>query len=118
FDTGARELPRILFELGLQPLEQREGIGGRAGEAADHIAFAEFADLPGIGLDHGLADRNLAVAADDHPSALADGEDRGAVPALGLRILHMVYPLTGSHLRSSRGGCKLWLGRARNPQNP
>ena len=32
FDAGAVKLPGILFELGLQPLEQREGVGGGAGE--------------------------------------------------------------------------------------
>ena len=63
-DGGAGELPGILLELGLQPLEQREGIGGGAGKAADHVALAEPADLLGIGFDDGLADRDLAVAAD------------------------------------------------------
>jgi hypothetical protein len=37
--TQARvELAGILLELGLQPLEQGEGVGGGAGEAGDHLA--------------------------------------------------------------------------------
>ena len=63
-DRGAGELAGILLELGFQPLEQREGVGGGAGEAADHVALAEAAHLLGVGLDDGLADRDLAVAAD------------------------------------------------------
>ena len=37
--------PGILLELRLEPLEQREGVGGGAGEAGDHLALAERADL-------------------------------------------------------------------------
>src|SRR5439155_26485997 len=57
-----------------------EGVGGGAGKAADHVALAELADLFGVGLDDGLADRDLAVAADHHPAALADRQNGGAVP--------------------------------------
>jgi hypothetical protein len=49
FDAGARQLVGILFELGFQPLEQREGVGGGAGEACNDIALAErrtFRALP------------------------------------------------------------------------
>src|SRR4029453_11315709 len=50
------------------------------GKAADHVALADLADLSGIGLDDGLADRDLAVATDHHLAALADRQNRGAVP--------------------------------------
>src|SRR5204863_9535499 len=76
----AGQLSRILLELALQPLEQGEGVGGRAGKAADDVALAEPADLFGIGFDDGLADRDLAVAADHHLATLADGQNGGAVP--------------------------------------
>ena len=82
-DRGAGELTRILVELGFQPLEQREGVGSGAGEAADHIALAEPAHFFGVGLDDGLADRDLPVAADHDASALADGQNGGAVPGTG-----------------------------------
>src|SRR5580704_14373562 len=87
-DRGAGELPGILLELGLEPLEQGESIGSGAGEAADHITLAEAADLLGICLDHGLPNRDLAVAADHDAALLADGEDGGAVPMIGRRRLH------------------------------
>ena len=38
-DAGAGELAGILFELRLEPLEQGEGVGGRAGKACDHLAL-------------------------------------------------------------------------------
>jgi hypothetical protein len=82
-DRGAHQLAGILLELGLEPLEQREGVGGRAGEPADHVALGEPAHLAGVGLDDGLPDRDLPVAADRHGAALADRQDRGAVPGVG-----------------------------------
>ena len=71
----------MLLELLLEPLEQREGIGGGAGEPGDDLAvLAEAADLPGVGLHHRVAHRDLAVAGDDGLAALADADDGGAVP--------------------------------------
>src|SRR5262249_21882075 len=101
-DRGAHELARILLELGLEPLEQREGVGGRAREPADHVALGEPPHLARIGLDDGLADRDLPVAADRHGAALADRQDRGAVPGVGRiggvlhrwdRVVALIYVL-------------------------
>ena len=61
-DAGAHELAGILLELGLQPFEQGEGVGGGAGEAGDHLALAEPAHLLGVALHDGLAEADLAVA--------------------------------------------------------
>src|ERR1700712_2537567 len=80
FDRGAGQLSRILLELAFQPLEQGKGVGRGAGKTADDISLAELADLFGVGFDDGLADRNLPVAADHHLAALADRQNRGAVP--------------------------------------
>src|SRR6185369_15709929 len=88
----AHELPGILLELALQALEQREGISRGARKAADHVALAQAPHLLGIALDDGLADRHLAVSADGHDAALADGQNGGAVPEFGLLCLHTQYP--------------------------
>ena len=77
--AGAGELAGILLELGLEPLEQREGVGGGAGETGDDVALAEPAHLARIALDDGLAQADLAVAADHHLAALADHQDGGGV---------------------------------------
>ena len=83
FHTGAGELGRILLQLVFQPLEQGEGVGGGAGEAADHVALAERAHLPGVGLDDRRPEAHLAVAGDDDRAGLAHRQDGGAVPNLG-----------------------------------
>ena len=64
----------------LSSRSNRERRRRRPGKAADDVAFADFADLFGVRLDDGLADRELAVAADHHLAALADRQNRGAVP--------------------------------------
>ena len=79
-DAGARELVRMLLELGLQPLEEGEGVGGGAGETGDHVALADAAHLLGVGLDDGVTQGYLAVAGHHDLRALADAEDGGAVP--------------------------------------
>ena len=82
-DAGSGELARILLELALQPLEQGEGVGSRAGEAPDDAPLGEAAHLLGVALHDGLPERYLPVAADHHASALADHEDRGCVHQVG-----------------------------------
>ncbi len=80
FDAGAGQLVGILFELGLQPLEQGEGVGGGAGETGDHVAaLADAAHLAGVALHDGLAEADLAVAGDHDLAALAHGHDRRGV---------------------------------------
>ena len=72
----------VFLEFALQALEQREGVGGGAGEAGDHLVVGKPAQFARVGLDHGLADTDLAVAGDHHMAVLAHGEDGGAVPLL------------------------------------
>ncbi len=74
-----------MLQLGLQAFQKRKGVGGGPGKAGDDMALAQAAHLARIALDDGLAQRNLAVARDHHLGALADGEDRGAVPVRKIR---------------------------------
>ncbi len=85
FDAGAGQLPGILFELGFEPLEEGERVGGGAGKPGDDVAAGEAAHLAGIRLDDGVAHRHLAVAGDDDLAALAQRQDRRAVPLRCLR---------------------------------
>ena len=79
--AGASKIAGVFFDLGFEPLEQREGIGGGAREARDHVPLAQPAHLAGVGLHHGLAEGHLPVARDDDGSALADGKNGGGTPA-------------------------------------
>src|SRR5262249_13476857 len=84
----ASKLTRILLELRFKALEQGEGVRGGAREPADDVPLAESPHLLGVRLHDGLADRDLAVAADRYGSTFANGEDGGAVPGRQLRRLH------------------------------
>jgi len=82
------KLAGILLELRLQPLEQREGVGGRAREAADHVArsfppFASRRTLRALALTMVWPIETLAVRRQWPRSALADRQDGGAVPGVG-----------------------------------
>ena len=63
FDGGAHQVALVLLELGLEALEQREGVGGGAGKAGQHLVAVELAHLARAGLDDDVAQRHLAVAA-------------------------------------------------------
>ena len=93
--TAARgRLSGIPLELLLELLEQRERVGGGAGEARQQLAAAQRADLLGVGLHHGLADGHLAVAAERDLSVAADREDGGRADALELAFHR--FKLTGA----------------------
>ncbi|KAG0765460.1 hypothetical protein G6F22_018014 [Rhizopus arrhizus] len=70
----------VLFQLGLEQLEQGEGIGGGTGEAGQHLAVAaQAAHLARIALHHGVAQRDLAVAGNGHVLAATDADDGGGL---------------------------------------
>ena len=67
----------MLFELGLEALEQGEGVGRRPGEAGQDLVAEQLAHLAGRGLDDDVAEGHLAVAAEGELHAawnLAVGE--------------------------------------------
>ena len=55
-----------------------------------HLAALERAHLGGLRLHHGVADADLAVAAEGDAAVLADGQDGGAVEY----VSHVVLALT------------------------
>src|SRR3546814_19236798 len=65
-DVCSSDLPHQLagmsLQLGLQPLEQGEGVRRGPGKAADQRSVAQPAHLAGIGLYHRLPQRALSVA--------------------------------------------------------
>src|SRR5262249_7728916 len=87
-DRRPGQLTRILLELRFKALEQGECVGGGAREPANDVALAEPPHLLGVGLHDGLANPDLAVAADRYGSTFANGEDGGAVPGRELRRFH------------------------------
>src|SRR5215470_14069685 len=65
----------VLLELTLEALEQREGIGGSAGKAGQHLAIAQAAHLAGVALHDGVAEGDLAVATQRNRAFAAYADD-------------------------------------------
>ncbi|MNP04010.1 hypothetical protein D3C76_959110 [compost metagenome] len=55
----------MLFKLAFKALEQGKGVGGGTGETGDDLAVIQAAHFLGVAFHHGIAERNLAVAAHD-----------------------------------------------------
>jgi hypothetical protein len=50
-DGGAHQVALVLLQLGLEALEQREGVGRGAGKAGQHLVAVQLAHLARAGLD-------------------------------------------------------------------
>jgi hypothetical protein len=98
----------VLLQLGLQALEERQGVGGGARKAHDDLAVIEPPDLFGMVFHHHVAQSHLAVAGHRHLIAPAHHEDGGA--AEFLIINHSVELLTS---RANRPGGKGQKGKRR-----
>ena len=85
-DRRAHEVALVLLELRLEALEQRERVGGAAGEAGEDAVLVQPPHLARAGLDDDVAERHLAVAAERDGRAAPDGEDGGAVKLLHGRV--------------------------------
>ena len=79
FDRGAQQVALVFFELAFEAVEQGEGVGGAAGEAAQHLALVQLAHLAGRALHDDVAQRYLAIAAERDLLAAPYAQDGGAV---------------------------------------
>ncbi len=52
-DRGARQIA-VLLQLRFEALEQRERVGGAAGEACQHFTVVQAPHLAGVALHHGV----------------------------------------------------------------
>ena len=77
-DRRARQVA-VLLQLRFEALEQRERVGGAAGESRDDRAVVQAAHLARIAFHDGVAERDLSVAAHGDAAIATDAEDRGAV---------------------------------------
>ena len=73
---GARHAALEILQLRLEALQQGKGVGGGAGEADQHLAVVQPANLVGVALHDDCAERHLAVAADGGFPVFADGQNR------------------------------------------
>ncbi len=79
FDSTPQEIALVFFQLGLEALEQREGVRRAAGEAGKDFFTVEPPHLARSALDDDIAERHLAVAAQGDDGSAPDGKNGGAV---------------------------------------
>src|SRR5690606_18066973 len=105
-------------ELGLEQFEQRERVGGGAGETGQHLAVAaEAAHLARVGLHHSVAERDLAVAGDHDLAVAAHGDDGRGVEDVGvLAGVHHGLPGAEPMKWGWRGGQTRPVGAALAPR--
>ncbi len=97
----------MLLELGLEALEQGERVGRAAGEPGDHAVAVEAPHLAGVALHDGLAQRDLAVAAEGDRLAAAYTDDGGGVHGGRVRMR------SGSAVYTNRAGPRQGAARSR-----
>ena len=78
FHGGAQQMALVLFQLGFETLEQGEGVRRAAGESGQNLVVVDAAHLARVGLDHDIAEGDLAVAAEGDLIAAPHREDGGA----------------------------------------
>src|SRR5260221_11033163 len=78
-DRRAHQISLVLVELLLEALEQREGVGGAAGEASKDAILVQAPHFLRAAFDDDLAERHLAVAAERDARASPYGKNGGAV---------------------------------------
>mmetsp|Transcript_6067 Transcript_6067/g.14602 ORF Transcript_6067/g.14602 Transcript_6067/m.14602 type:complete len:291 (+) Transcript_6067:158-1030(+) len=77
---------RVLLQLGLELLEEGDGVDGGARESRDDLAVEKGSYLLRIVLDHKAPLRHLSVADDDDLAVLAHREDRGCIHPVGILL--------------------------------
>ena len=75
-DARTEELTGIFLELELETFEERQAVGGGAGEADDD-AVLDAAHLARVRLHHRMAERDLSIGNHDHLASLSNRKHRG-----------------------------------------
>src|SRR5580693_5889752 len=79
FDRGAREVAVKFLQLSFEAAEERERIGGAAGEARDDFVVIDAASLARAVLDHAVAQSDLAVGGEHDLIVFAHAQYRSAM---------------------------------------
>ena len=105
------QLTGMPLELGLEPLEQGEGIRRATGEPRHDLAVAEATHLARGRLQDRALPAHLTIAGNHHVTVRSDRQDGRAVPGLRPGLLHSSSPR-----RSSRS--RPLMGRSEDVVNP
>src|SRR5262249_14858375 len=105
FHSGALEVSAVLLELRFESGEEREGIGGRAGEHRKNRVVAETAETRRTLLHHGIAECYLAIARKHRTIAVSQRED--------CRRTYHSRSMSSSPIGSNQPPLGIVLGRGR-----
>src|SRR5215471_18051930 len=89
------QLTLVFLELRLEALEERERVGGRAGEPRQHAVVVDAPHLARGGFDDNVAERDLPVTTECYARAAPNREDR--------------CPVEGFHGRAARRAKRAWI---------
>jgi len=81
FDGATAQVAVILLQFGLEPAEQGESVGGRAGKSGQNLVLIKAPNFFGPVLDDGFAERDLSVAGHNNLVVAAHAEDGGRADA-------------------------------------
>ncbi|MNN15449.1 hypothetical protein D3C81_1285530 [compost metagenome] len=65
FDGGANQMALVFFQLAFETFEKGKGVSRGTGKTGEDFAVVQATDFLGVAFHHGIAERNLAVAAHD-----------------------------------------------------
>ncbi len=88
----------MLRKLGVETLEKRDRVGGRAREAGEHVALGQPPDLYGLMLDYRIRQRDLAVSSQGDFALVPDRD-------YGCRSEHESPLVCASRARDCACGC-------------
>src|SRR5712692_10948673 len=104
-DSRLLQIAREFLKLSFEPFEQRNRVGGRTGEACDHLIVVEPPGLARGVLHHVLPHGHLAIGNEDHLVILAHAQDRGAVHRrASAAIFHLNSIAPGAAVRQKGWG--------------
>lgn len=79
FNGGAFHISAVAVEFFVKALEEREGVGGGAGETCEYFAILQLTDFAYVAFCYIVSHCRLAVTADGYVAVVFNGEDGGCV---------------------------------------
>src|SRR5262249_38476837 len=91
----------VLFEFGFEAAEEREGVGGGAGESGHDLSAIEAPQFSGGGLENFRAESHLSIARHDDLVITADTQNgRGTNPLLHASEISVWHSLANLQIPS------------------
>ena len=80
FDRGSGDVPRVFFEFGFEPFQERHAVRRASRESGQNVAVEELADFDRVSFHDRRAERNLPVSSHCDRAVASNRKDRRRVP--------------------------------------